>query len=544
MEEWGLFMQFPEEVCPILGYKSVFLFFENLIFCNPQVYCIKNFRHYPSDTLINENVQTRRMTMTTIKRTLMFIILVISVFAVTDLYADGTPKLAAPIYPGAVPAVPVEGIKVDPVYVGNFGGMKALDCQGTITSHDIAGREISAKEAEKTGQVLNGPWCFLSRDPIDKVKAFYDKAVGPMHAIQGTWGKTAPASVGGYEVLVERAWFSGEGGADFGYRGVSLHALPPPGGPGKKAKNNDDSWQGQEAYQFYAGTRHFNGFIDAVDWFGDPSKRKPAELNAYYEKHKQLESALFQRRGTKLEEVDEILRARFAEKRRQAEQKAMGMMPGQGQLSQTPPPPSVTSGGTPEDEEFNAFMKKNPKVANRYVELTKKVSTLMQQGKLNEADAADEELQKLIDANPELAALERRADERSAKDSAAGQVQENQAMGNYQKGMDQAVWGTWQEYVEAAEKEAYYTLIVIDNGLRGDEKDYSRDQAVIARDTKDWVSHQRVWDFAYNSQQDATAAKPASSEPQADSQPKNKPDAKDQVEDTVTKGLKSLKKLF
>ncbi|MFZ5609172.1 MAG: hypothetical protein ACOY99_06145 [Pseudomonadota bacterium] len=467
-------------------------------------------------------------------------------------WSADSPKLAAPVYQGAVPGVPAEGLKVDPIYVGNFGGMKTLDCQATTESHDITGRPISAKEAQQTGQFRYGPWCFLSRDPIDKVKAFYDKIVGPMHVINGTWGRTARAAVQGYEVLAERAWFPGDGESPpgFYYRGVSLHALPLPGRPGREAKNSDDSWEGQEAYRFYAGSRHFNGFLDAVDWFGDPSKRKPAELNVFYEKHKQLESALFQRKGSKMEEVDETLRARFSEKRKQAEQKAMALMPGHGQeqmsqaqmmqmarMGQTAP---VKSGGTPEDAEFSAFMKKNPTVANRYVELTTKINSLMQQGKFDEADAADEELQKLIDANPELAALERRADERAATASAAGQAQETQAIGKYQKAMDQAIWDTWREYIDAAEKEAYYTLIVIDNGLRGDEKGYSRDQAVIAEDARGWVSHQGVWGFAYDSQQGTKTSDPVTSE----TKPKTDANKKEDAGNAVKKGLKNLKKLF
>jgi hypothetical protein len=478
-------------------------------------------------------------------------------FAYGTAWSADSPKLAVPIYKGAVPAIPAEGTQVDPVYVGNFSGMKTLDCQATAESRNIAGKVISAKEAQETGNFLLGPWCFLSRDPIDKVKAFYDKAVGPMHAIQGTWGRTR-VPVQGYEVLAERAWFPGgdESGPGYGYSAVSLHALPPPGEPGKEAKNTDDSWEGQEAYKFFAGTR-FGCFIDAVDWFGEPGKRKPAELKAYYEKHKQIESALFQRKGPKLESVDVTLGARYAEKRKQGEQNAMGMMPGQqmsqaqmiqmmqsAQMGQTPSPRPTNAQGTQEDAEFNAFMKKNPKVANRYVELTRQLNTYMQQGKFDEADAVDEEMQKLIDENPELAAIEKRAEEHNAKVSAANQAKENQAMANSQKGMDQAVWGTCQENINALEKEAYYTLIVIDNALKGYEKGYSRNQEMVAKDAGGWVSHQQVWGFSYAADQGTKMNKPTVSEPKTETQPKSKSDTKDQVEDAVKKGLESLKSFF
>ena len=478
-------------------------------------------------------------------------------FAYGTAWSSDSPKLAAPIYKGAVPAIPANGIKVDTVYVGNFGGMKALDCKATIESRDIAGHVISAKEAQKSGDFLLGPWCFLSRDPIDKVKAFYDKAVGPMHAIQGTWERTR-VPVQGYEVKAERAWFPGgdESGPGYGYSAVSLHALPPPGEPGKEAKNTNDSWEGQEAYKFFAGTR-FGCFIDAVDWFGEPGKHKQSELKAYYEKHKQVESALFQRKGPKLESVDETVGARYLEKRKQGEQKASTMMPGQqmsqeqmaemmqmAQMGQTPSPSSANAQGTQDDAEFNAFMKKNPKVANRYVELTKQLNTYMQQGKFDEADAVDEEMQKLIDENPELAAIEKRAEERNAKISSANQAKENQAMANYQKGMDHAVWDTCKEYIEATEKEAYYTLIVIDGALKGYQKDYSHDQTVIAKNDGGWVSHQQVWGFSYAADQSTSSAKPTTSEPQPTPESKAKPGTKEQVEDAVKKGFNSLKKLF
>ena len=489
------------------------------------------------------------------------IAIVILLFAGSTAWSADSPKLAAPIYKGAVPAVAADGLKVEPAYIGNFGGMKALDCQATTESRDIGGRVISTKEAQQTGNFLLGPWCFLSRDPIDKVKAYYDKAVGPMHAIQGTWERTRE-TVRGYEVMAERAWFQGGDEAPgYGYSAVSLHALPPPGEPGKEAKNTDDSWEGQEAYKFYAGTR-FSCFIDAVDWFGEPGKHKQSELKAYYEKHKQVESALFQRKGPKLESVDETVGTKYLEKRKQDEQKAMSMVPGQGQgqmsqaqmmqmaqmaqMGQMPPPQPANTQGTPEDAEFNAFMKKNPKVANRYVELSKKLNTAMQQGNFDEADAVDEEMQKLVDDNPELAAIENRAEERSAKISAAGQMKENQAMANSQKTMDQAVWGNCQEYIGAIEKEAYYTLIVIDNGLQGYKKDYTRDQAVIAKEAEaqGWVSHQQVWGFSYAANQVPQTSKPTTPESKTEAQPKEKSDTKDQVEDAVKKGFKSLKSLF
>jgi hypothetical protein len=119
-------------------------------------------------------------------------------------------------------------------------------------------------------------------------------------------------------------------------------------------------------------------------------------------------------------------------------------------------------------------------------------------------------------------------------------------MANYQQGMDQAVWANCQDYIGAIEKEAYYTLIVIDDALKGYQKDYTRDQAVIAKDAEaqGWVSHQQVWGFSYAANQGTQTSKSTASEPKAETQPKEKSDTKDQVEDAVKKGLKSLKNLF
>jgi hypothetical protein len=246
--------------------------------------------------------------------------------------------------------------------------------------------------------------------------------------------------------------------------------------------------------------------------------------------------------------VDDTLRARFGALQEQRLKKAQaGMMPSQEQLAQmqqaaqTPMP--ANQQGTPEDAEFKAFMKRNPKVASRYVELTRKMGTLMQQGKFDEADAVDEELQKLVDSNPELAALQRREEERSAAASAAGQAQENSAMANSQKQQDQAIWGTGLEYLKAADKEDYSTLIVIDRAFHGDEKDYSRDRTVLEKETAGWAPHQEVWEFSYAGNQATTAAKSTNS--QAQQPEKTEPEsATGKVGDTLKKGFKALKGLW
>lgn len=475
---------------------------------------------------------------------------VVSIFSITSVSFADQPKLAGPIYKGAVPAVLADGAQVAAIYTANFGGVKALTCEGFNTTQDYGlGRGHSAQEAEKAGYVP-GPWCFLTRDPIDKVKAFYDKAVGPMHEINGAWARTG-SPVKGYEVYTERAWFPGSGEDSppgFDYNVVSLHTLPAPQDREevKEVKTTDDTWAGQEAFKFYSGTRHFGGFIEGVDWFGDPSKRKPAELDALYKKYNHLESALYQRKGPKSEPVDETLRAKFTALQQQGLEKARGgMVPSPEQIAQMQQaaqrPMPANQQATPEDAEFNAFMKRNPKAALKYRDLTQKMGTLMQQGKFDEADAVDDELQKLTDSYPELAELERRADERSAAIGVAGQAQENRAMANNQKQEDQAVWGTWLEYLNTVNKGDYYTLIVIDRAFRGDEKDYSRDHALLEKETAGWVSHPGIWEFSYPQKQVAQSTAPAGTQSfqQAKPEPAN---TKEKKSDAVKKGLNVLKK--
>ena len=160
-------------------------------------------------------------------RLLAVVLAVVSIFALTGISVADTAKLTAPIYPGAVPAIPAEGTQAAAFYSAAFGGVKTLDCQGTRSSTDFGGRTLSTEEAEQAWRNA-GPWCFLSRDPIDKVKAFYDKSIGTMQPIQGENG------VHGFEIFAERAWGEGDESRGFYYTGVSVHALPPPPVKSKK----------------------------------------------------------------------------------------------------------------------------------------------------------------------------------------------------------------------------------------------------------------------------------------------------------------------
>jgi len=493
------------------------------------------------------------------KKGMLFVVMAgAAIYVSTGAVAAQSRKLAAPIYPGAVPGVLAAGLKVDPLYTANFGGVQALDCSGLKESRNENGKQISAAEAAKEGMLYVGPWCFLSRDPIDKVKAYYDKNIGTMQAVQGEWNHKP---VTGYVVLAERAWSPGgdESSPGFYHRAVSVHALPPPPVKSQEpatATDEGEGWEGQEGFQFYAETRHFGVFIDSVDWFGDPSKHKPAELDAVYKKYNYLESAFFQRKGPKSENVDDILAQHYGERSAQAQQAAMmGTVSAQMQMGMAAAQQAPTT-TSEDDAEFNAIMKRKPDLARKYVALTQKANNLTMQGRFDEADAVLEEVDALEKSDPELAAWSRKQEAKSAGAQAASTAQEDKIRAAGAKQMDSSTWGNAMGYLKAIDKDAYYTLIVIDNGYAGTEKDYTRDRAVLAKDTqaqKDDGSlatyvQQDLWGIHYasdaastSSQGSSTSTENAPAEEPA--QPKSTVDKLEGVGDAAKNGLQKLKSL-
>jgi tetratricopeptide (TPR) repeat protein len=431
-------------------------------------------------------------------------------------------KLAAPIYPGAVPAMPAKGVKGAPPHPAIFNDVATLACGGL------------GKEDQE-----NGPWCFLSRDPIEKVKAYYDKAIGPMRVMQGTWGRP-PVPVTGYVVFAERAWFPGEGelvAPGYGYSGVSVHALPPPRKP-----------QGQGYDRMVSYGHQFGGFVDAVDWTGQGTAlRKPADLDAVYQKYGRLESAFFQRKGSDLEPVDETLRRKYDALRAERQQAAYsGTVSAQTQHGMAASQKG-TAAGEKESAEFDRIMQRKPTLAQKYVALTQKANTLMQQGKFEEAEAVLDEVDQLEQSDPELAEFARKQKEREAGDQVADKAEEDRIRAAGAEQADRAIWGTAMEYIQAIDKEAYYTLIVIDKAFRGTEKDYSRDQALIAKETAG-QEHGSYWGFQYEEagSAQATSAPVAPAAVPAISPPAQQPEAEKKTDlgDAAKKGFNVLKKLW
>lgn len=398
-------------------------------------------------------------------------------------------RLAAPVYPGAVPAVPAEGFQANPALILSFAGGKTLDCNGIKVARDMAGREIAPEQAGPVRDYA-GPWCFLTKDPIDKVKAFYEKSIGKLQAVQGENG------IHGYEAFTERAWFPGEGEAireGYSRIGVSMHALGPPPVEGQTPAApamGDEQWAGQEAYAFYVQTRFFGAFLDGVDYLGDPSKRPTSDLDALYQQRKYLESAFFQHKAPDFKTADVLLTKQYESLRAERQKEAiMANISALQHQSATAP----TAGPTAEeDAQFNRVMQDDPALRRQYMELTQQGMALMQQGKEDEANAVFDQIDELEASHPELAAMSAQQNARSAQAAARSAAGEDDIMKQRNARMDQAVWGTGLEMLDALDKAAYYTLIVIDTGYDGTEKDYSTDRNIIDAETAGTIPHQSV----------------------------------------------------
>jgi hypothetical protein len=440
------------------------------------------------------------------------------IFIVSSTVAAKEPQgLAVPIYPNAVPGVLADGVTADPNLVLTFAGGKALDCRATADSG-----------------YASGPWCFLTRDPIDKVKAFYEKAAGTLHRVENSNGVVS------YQAYVERAWFPGNGevAPGFDYSGISLHAMPAPLVKGQQpapSAIDDEMRAEQEAYGFYAGTRFFNVFMDAVNMFGDPSKRPISDLDKLYAQRNKVESAFFQRKGPANQAVDVTIYKHYVDLRGQRQQAAQSetmtaYMQYSAQASQRSVGPTDD-----EDAQFNAVMEADPALQQRYVALTQQAMTLMMQGKDEEADKIFEEIDEMEAANPELAAMNSQQQARLDKAQAEDKAAEGAIRASGDNALDQAIWGTGLEMLGALEKEAFYTLIVIDDGQPETAKDYSNDRATIEAATKGAIPHTSVGVFGIEY--------PEGAWPAADASEQAEPEEKESMGSKFKKGFGKLKDL-
>jgi hypothetical protein len=245
--------------------------------------------------------------------------------------------------------------------------------------------------------------------------------------------------------------------------------------------------------------------------------------------------------------VDVTLERHYSELQGQRQQDVL-MARQQGAMQGMATPQSGSVASAADDARFNAVMQKNPNLARRYVALTQQVTTLMQQGKFDEADVVMDEIDALEQSNPELAAMNSKEQGRQDSLNRAGQAQEDAMDAAANKQLDRAFWGTAMEYINAVDKEDYYTLIVIDNALTGYEKDYSRDRALIDADTAGWVKSFETGSFGIVYKQSLGATGNAATKEQPAQNPATaqqpKPEKKNDLGEAAKKGFKAFKKLF
>lgn len=420
----------------------------------------------------------------------------------------GAPALVAPIYSGAVPAVQGHTPN-DYGKPATIGKISALPC------------------GEHT-------WCFLSKDPIGEVKAFYDKTLSPM--------RTLPAQAGerSYEVIAQEMTL----GEMRDFAGVSVHALPPP------PKITGEGMARGEAYK---NTRHFGDLAAGVAWMPGmmTATHTPHELDVLYAKHRHLESAFFVHDADHHgRSEDDLLHDKYQELGVAQRSAAMQSM-------SAPTMPSAEmqarqrQQSKEDDAEMQRLMKRKPKLARKLQALSEQIQTAAARGDYQEAARLGKQMNKLAQSDPEVAAYMKKVRERDAAQNRATQQGYSDAQSNMVKGLGQANWGPWVKYLKALEPKAYRTLIVIQERLRADPKypaPVVTDRATIARDAvnaevmpqDDWGLH--LDEGAMNAQASTARQAPQPEAKPAPPQPQDKRDA--DLQKAAKKGLNMLKKLF
>ncbi len=427
------------------------------------------------------------------------------------------PKLLAPVYPGARPMVTENG--------------KPGPC--------------SKDEVEQ--------WCFLTNDPIDKVKAFYDKNVGGLEARKN--GR-------GYFAWLQ--WIdSGELDEDH-FGGVELRSGPP----APTLPKGDDAGMQAIAQK----TTHFQALAGAVQWPGAPAMvnpmmgklHAPAEFAKLYERYGYLESSFFPTSiiGKESIRADERLRKEAEAKAQQAGSQASEKL---ASSSQEQGSRNMAMAGRPnpaaqqEDAELKRLLDKNPKVANAYAAKAQHASELIQQGDYRGAAQEGKEGEKILRSDPAIAAHLDQVEARRKQASAQGQQQQESAQQNrmsaYSAAMDYSRWGVWTEYLAAASKVAYRVRIVLDAPASAKTKGVSRDRAQVAAK---WKAQQERWqgqgrgpegeelaESGSGTQPSAGKSTPAKTAPPAKPAPAAAPPSTaDKATDAAKQGVKLLKKLF
>lgn len=349
-------------------------------------------------------------------------------------------KRVAPVYPGAVPAV-----------VGKRADGAADPCEGR---------------------------CFLTKDPIGKVKAFYEKKLGALKATPQPYGQQS------YGVMLEYANRS-EAGAE--WSDVEMFSLaPPPSAPKNAAQRQMAFQKGALGWDAVSGPIHT--LVYATDWNNEPNPMtpyKPADLAKLYEKYKHLQSYFYVRNAvTDATRADELGHQFDTSLDQVMKDSMMGNVSTQMAISQAAnrEGDKIAAEDVQDDPEFDRIMKRKPALARKYSALGQKAQQQAMAGQQEEAMRTLDKADKLLRTDPEMAALMRRYDEREKRRDAVSAKARAQSQAAQSQGFDALAKNRWAlavKTLDAMAKEGYRTYFVVDFALEG--KGVERDRAKLAR---------------------------------------------------------------
>jgi len=452
-----------------------------------------------------------------------------SVLIATAVQAADASKYVAPFYPRAVSGV-----------VGKAPGAKVEGCPAAI---------------------------LLSKDSIDKVKAFYDKAVGPLKQTPQPYGQRT------YGLWMERGQPSEEGTA---YASISINALGPP------LKSPSDPPKRREAYEkgalgWNAAWSPIHQLVYMTAWTPDMANPfmnpyKPRDVDVLAMKYNRTQTYFYVTDAATGKDRAEILADQFENRLGQRKQQAMmGNISTQQNIaaSMGRQGEKIAAEDAQDDPEFNRIMHRKPALQRKYVALTQKMQQQMMTGKMDEAEKTGDEADRLLRSDPEMAKLMKRYDERDKRRetvAAKAQAQGSTAEADIYKQFARKTWDDSVQTLKQMAKEGYSTYIRIDCHLA--ENNVQRNPAKISQDVTGWSGpgfERQVNQYKaaieigipvagdspekvaamHAANTPAASGKPAQAQAAAQQQAKPAaPEKKNDLQDAAKKGLKLFKKLF
>lgn len=372
-----------------------------------------------------------------------------------------------------------------------------------------------ADDKPTCGPVSEYAWHVCSQyttDSVDKVKAFYDQKIGAKRF------RTSRTQDGEILHWAPLAWrhYAGEDGEAETFPGVILRARIAPSWPA-----------GSDATRaMLQQSRHFSGFLDAVDWSGgalpaNQGLRPLQQLKELHAKYGYLEGRYFADEKVVAELRDKYHRAieprlRAAQQQREKEeqqaQERMERDMGKFQADAMAQQQRALQGNDPEAEaerkEMEALMKRKPALwakARPHYEKGKAIMdeamAAMQAGKdydekkLRIGEAEMKKANDILRTDPEVAALQDKHEARAnARVQAQGSAMTQRMMDissgkghmaalvKYNKAKSDALWQNWTAYLaEVAKLPSYATRVEVSHATPGEGKGYSDKPEVVAK---------------------------------------------------------------